>query len=47
MGRFIKKSITVTEANIKTIKENSINLSRFVQNKLDECGREKWKKIKT
>ena len=34
--KYIKKTITITEKQEKWIKDNSINLSRFVQKEIDK-----------
>ncbi|MCI0504423.1 hypothetical protein L0Y65_07005 [Candidatus Micrarchaeota archaeon] len=34
--RYIPRSITLREDQVEYLKTNSINLSRFVQNKVDE-----------
>jgi len=33
---FVKKSITIRDDQAKWVKDNTVNLSRFVQSKLDE-----------
>lgn len=35
-GKYIPKTITIREDQSEYIEENAINLSRFVQQKLDE-----------
>ena len=34
--KYVKKTITIPEEQAKWIKDNSINLSRFVQKKIDK-----------
>ncbi|MHA1685188.1 MAG: hypothetical protein ACTSYD_02145 [Candidatus Heimdallarchaeaceae archaeon] len=40
MTKMIQKSITIREDQNKWVKNTCINLSRFVQRKLDEARRE-------
>jgi hypothetical protein len=35
-GKYVPKAITIREDQAKYIEENSLNLSKFVQKKLDE-----------
>ena len=39
--KYIKKTITITEDNDKWLRENSINLSRFVQKCIDKNANKK------
>lgn len=36
MRKYVKKTITIKKEHAKWIKENCINLSRFVQSKIEE-----------
>ena len=36
---YVRKNITITKKKEKYVRDNSINLSRFVQKKIDEAMR--------
>ena len=36
---YVRKNITITKKQEKYVRDNSINLSRFVQKKIDEAMR--------